>query len=347
MAYSTYLTLIIPAIFALIATYIAMLFVRSYFLESGVISRNPNKKKDEVIPTSGGIAVSFGFIVGVLVYVFGASFGLYTPVASITMLFAAALSVLLIAFVGFLDDLNVKTSFGKSTGMKDWRRGMKQWQKPVLTVLGALPLMAVNAGIAMVALPFVGIVNFGIFYPLLIIPLAVICVANAFNLLGGFDGMATGTALIATLGLLVYSIFYGTAAGALISVVLAASVFVLFMYHKYPVKVLTGDSFTYMWGAAFVAAIVMGNMEAFGIIVFGPWIIEAFLHLRGKFKTTDLGVIQKDGTLAAPYGKKIYSWTHIMMNLKRTKEAEVAMMMWGVEFGFVLLAFAMKWTGLL
>lgn len=347
MVYSTYLTLIVPAVLALVATYIALLFIRTYFLESGIISRNPNKKRDEIIPTSGGIAVSFGFIVGILAYVFGASFGLYKPVASIDFLFAAALSVLLIAFVGFLDDINVKASFGKSTGMKDWRRGMKQWQKPVLTILGALPLMAVNAGIGVVALPFIGAVDFGIFYPLLIIPIAVVVVANVFNLLGGFDGMATGTALIATIGLLIYSILYGTAAGALISVILAASVFVLFMYHKYPVKVLTGDSFTYMWGAAFVAAIVLGNMEAFGIIVFGPWIIEAFLHLRGKFKTTDLGIIKPGGVLAAPYGKRIYSWTHIMMNLKPMKEWEVATYMWFVEIGFVALAFALKFANLL
>ena len=119
------------------------------------------------------------------------------------------------------------------------------------------------------------------------------------------------------------------------------------MYHKYPVKVLTGDSFTYMFGAAFISAVVIGNMEAFGLIVFLPWILEFIMHARGKFKTTDLGVIQKDGTLAAPYGKKIFSWTHIMMNLRRTKEADVAMMMWGVEFGFVILAFAMKWLNLL
>ncbi|MCW6160055.1 MAG: hypothetical protein LVQ95_03145 [Candidatus Micrarchaeales archaeon] len=347
MAYSTYLTLIVPAIFALIATYIAMLFVRSYFLESGVISRNPNKKKDEVIPTSGGVAVSFGFIVGVLVYIFGASFGLYTPVAPVTFLFAAALSVLLITFVGFLDDLNVKTSFGKSTGMKDWRRGMKQWQKPALTFLGALPLMAVNAGVAVVALPFIGAVNFGLIYPLILLPLAVIFVANAFNLLGGFDGMATGTGLIAVLGLLIYSVLYGTYTGALISIVLAASIFVLFLYHRYPVKVLTGDSFTYMFGAAFISAVVIGNMEAFGLIVFLPWILEFIMHARGRFKTTDLGVIKGGGILAAPYGKKIYSWTHIMMNLKPMKEWEVAMYMWFVEIGFVVLAFAMKLFNLL
>ena len=47
-----------------------------------------------------------------------------------------------------------------------------------------------------------------------------------------------------------------------------------------------------------------------------PWIIEFLLHLRRKFKVTDLGIRQKDGTFKAPYGRKIYSLTHLVMNIK-------------------------------
>ena len=88
-------------------------------------------------------------------------------------------------------------------------------------------------------------------------------------------------------------------------------------------------------------------MEAFGIIIFIPWIIEFFLHLKKKFDVTDLGKLRSDGTFEPPYGKKIYSWTHLIMNMKRCKEWEVSLYMWIIEIGFVILAFIFKLFGLL
>lgn len=347
--YVTHLTLIVPALISFIGTLLALLFVRSYMVESGIVfvNLNPDTRRKTMLPTAGGVAVAFGFTIGMLAYVFGDSFGLYSAVASLSFLFATVLSVILITGVGFLDELNIKSTMVETTGMKDIRKGLKQWQKPLFTVIGAIPLMAVNAGVTTVMLPIVGAVNFGLWYPLVLLPLAVIFVANAFNLLGGFDGLITGTGLIAALGMLAYSLMYGTYTGALISAILVASVIPLFWYHKYPIKILPGDSFTYGFGAAFVAAAVVGNMESFGLVVFLPWIIEFFLHAMGRFKTTDLGKPQKDGTLAPPYGKKIYSWTHIMMNIKPMKEWEVSAYMWVVEILFVAFAFLLKFTGLL
>ncbi len=347
--YTTHLTLIIPAIISFVGTLLAIFFIRSYMVESGIVfvNLNPDTRRKTMLPAAGGVSVAFGFTIGMLAYIFGDSFGLYSAVASLSFLFAAVLSVILITGVGFLDELNIKSSMVETTGMKDIRKGLKQWQKPLFTVVGAIPLIAVNAGMTTVMLPFLGAVNFGLWYPLVLLPLAVIFVANAFNLLGGFDGLISGTGLIAAIGLLLYSIVYGTYTGALISAILVASIIPFFWYHKYPIRILPGDSFTYCYGAAFVAAAVLGNMEAFGLVVFIPWIIEFFLHLRGRFKTTDLGVPQKDGTLAAPYGKKIYSWTHIMMNIKPMKEWEVSLYMWIVEILFVGLAFFLKAAALL
>jgi len=329
----------------ILATYVSILFLSSYMLESGVTFTELNKKA-RILPSSGGVAVAFGFAIGILSYVFGGSF-VYVPKASLESLFAVVISVTLIAFVGFLDDINVRTKFTKGTGMKDVRKGLKQWQKPLLTFVGAIPLVAINAGQSTAVLPFIGMVNLGIIYPIVIVPLAVVFVANAVNLLGGFDGMITGTTLIASLGLLVYSVFFGTYTGAIISGVLAASIFVLFLYHKYPVKILPGDSFTYGVGAAIAAAIIIGNMEAFGLIVILPFVIEFLFHLRGKFKTSDLGIPQKDGTMKPRYGGKIYSWTHIIMNLRPLREWEVAQYMWVVELLFVVLAFGLKIAGAL
>ncbi len=352
--YHTYLTIIIPSLAAFAITIIATLFIKSYMLESGVTSPDHNKKNKPTLPSSGGLAVAFGFAIGIFTYIFGTRFPspahpFYLPNASLVYLFATILAVVLISLVGFLDDINVKAKMVKSTDMMDTRKGLKQWQKPLLTLIGAIPLVAVNAGVSVIRLPFIGNVSFGILYQLIILPLAVIFAANAFNLLGGFDGIATGTGLIASLAMLLYSISMpvGTYAGALISAVLSASIFGFFLFNLYPAKVLPGDSFTYGVGAAIVGAMVIGNMESFGLIIFMPWIIEFILHARKKFKVTDLGKIQKDGTFLPPYGKKIYSWTHIIMNIKRCKEWEVSLYMWIIEIGFVALAFGLKAMALL
>ena len=342
-----HLTLLIPAVVTFVMTVVAIMFARYYMVEIGVTTIDHNKKRHPILPTSGGVAVAFGFAMGVLAYIFGGSFNVYYPIADQYFLFATVLSVLMIAFVGFLDDLNVKKVMVKSTDMMDYRKGLKQWHKPLFTLIGAIPLMAINAGVSTIAMPFLGAVNFGILYPLLIVPLAVIFAANAFNLLGGFDAIASGSSLILSLGMLIYSIIYGNYNGTLLSAVLFAAILGFFIFDRYPAKIINGDSFTYGVGAAIVATAIIGNMEAFLLIAFVPWIIEFVLHLRKKFQSTDLGKLQNDGTFVAPYGKRIYSWTHFIMNLRPMKEWEVSATFWAIEALFVLLAFGLKIAGLL
>lgn len=347
MAYHSYLTLLIPAVVAFVITVGGTLFVMSYMMDSGVSAMDHNKKKVLRLPSSGGLAVAFGFAVGLLTYVFGISFNLYSASTSLNAIFATIIAVMLIALVGFLDDINVKRELVKATDMMDTKKGLKQWQKPLMTLVGAIPLMAINAGVSTIRVPFVGPVAFGWLYPIVIIPLAIIFAANSFNLLGGFDGIATGSGLIASTALLIYSLVWGTYTGALISGVLFATLLAFVWFNLYPAKLIPGDSFTYAVGACLAVAMILGNMESFGVIIFMPWIIEFLLHLRRKFKVTDLGRLRKDMTFEAPYGKKIYSWTHLIMNAKRCKEWEVSLYMWMICIGFVILGFALKYLALL
>ncbi len=346
MAYHTFQTLLIPALITFIITLVSTKFVTGYLSSSGITIDDKNKEKRISLPTSGGVAVAFGIIVGIVVYAFGGTF-VFTPVVAISDLFAVGLAVLLIALVGFLDDIHIKGKNVMTTDLMDRKLGLRQWQKPLLTVIGALPLMAINAGVSTVTIPFFGAVDLGIIYPLIILPLAVIFVSNAFNLLGGYDGLQSGTALVASAGLLIYSVFFGNYIGALLSAILFASLLAFLPFNMYRAKILPGDSFTYAIGAMLVAIMAMGNSEAFGVIIFIPWIIEFFLHLRKRFHTTDLGTRQRDGTFRAPYGRRIYSLTHVVMNIKRATEIDIALYLSLLEVVFVLLAFGLKLGGFL
>ncbi len=349
--YQTFETIILPAVVVFITTFYSTRFLVKYLYSSGIIAEDINKPKPVKLASSGGIGVAFGIVFGILLYIFGTTF-IFKPVLDITALMAAALSISLVTFVGFIDDINVKAEKVKSTDMMDIREGLKQWQKPILTLVGALPLMAISAGTSTIILPFIGAVNFGILYPLLLIPLAVVFVPNAVNILGGFDGLQPAMILVASGGLMIYSILFGTTTsaymGAFLSAMLFSAVLAFFPYNRYKARIIPGDSFTYAAGAGLVVTMILGNAEAFGFIIFLPWVIEFFLHLRRKFKVRDLGILQKDGTMKAPYGKKIYSLCHLVMNLKKKPtETDVTLWLTVIEVAFVALAFGLKVYGLL
>ncbi|MGC8478693.1 MAG: hypothetical protein ACP5NE_02070 [Candidatus Micrarchaeia archaeon] len=345
--FHTYLTILVPSIVAFLVTLAGTVFLMHYMRSSGITLQDHNKHSKLVLPTGLGFATVFGFTVGLLTYVFGSSFNLYAPVASMEDLFGIITAITLIAIVGFIDDINLRVTKATTNEKEGSWAGLKQWQKPVLTFMGAIPLMAINAGVSTVRIPIIGNLALSIYYPLVIVPLSIMFGANAFNLLGGFDGIATGTGTIAVFAMLIYSLIFGTYTGVLISAIFLASMLAFTPFNIYPSKMIPGDSFTYFFGAAIIADMILGNMESFGILIFMPWIIEFLLHARRKFKTRDMGKLMPDGTFEAPYGRKIYSWTHVFMNIKKCKEWEVSLYMWFVEIGFIVLAFIMKVFALL
>ena len=225
--FHTYLTILIPSVVGAIVTLVATMFLMKYMKYSGITLVDHNKKSKPVLPTGLGFAIAFGFSVGLMVYIFGSSFGLYTPVASLEDLFGIITAVLLITIVGFIDDINIRMSNANTEDKVGSWAGLKQWQKPILTFMGAIPLMAINAGISIVRIPLVGNIALSIYYPLVVVPLAIMFGANAFNLLGGFDGIATGTGTVAIFALLIYSLIFGTYTGALISAILFASMLIM------------------------------------------------------------------------------------------------------------------------
>ena len=199
--------------------------------------------------------------------------------------------------------------------------------------------MAVRVGETTMTIPILGPINFGLIYPLILIPLAVIFVSNAINLLGGFNGSEAGMGLI-------YCGFLGIIAlisnQTVAAVIFSSTFFALFgflIFNKYPAKILPGDSLTYCLGAVVVSGVIIGNIERAGIIMMIPFFIEFLLKLKSGFKASCLGKLRKDGRLDAPYGKKIYSWTHIIMNLGKLTEKQVTLILILIQIIFGLILF--------
>jgi len=306
-----------------------------FFERNNIIALDLHKKNKPKIANSGGIPVFISAIFGIMFFIAIQTF-IFNNTNQILYLFAGMTTILLISLIGFFDDLNISEVV---RGKMKIRKGLKQWQKPLLTLPAAIPLMVVSAGVSTMSIPFIGVVNFGIIYPLFLIPIGVVFAANAVNLLGGFNGSEAGMGVVYCLALATYSLFFGEIISAIIFFSVTGALLGFLFFNWYPAKILSGDSLTYGLGATIATGIIIGNMEKAGIIILIPFIIEFFLKLRSRFKAYSLGKLRKDGTLESPYGKNIYSLTHVLMNLGKLKERQVTIGLILIEIICVLSLF--------
>jgi len=322
-------------VFSFVASYIlTRVFAISYFKRNNIVALDLHKKGKQKIPNSGGLPVSLSIIYGLLLFV-----SIQTVLKNteqLVYLFAAILSIFLITIIGFLDDLD---SIDVATGKRKIRKGLRQWVKPLLTLSGAIPLMGISAGETTMVVPFLGPINFGWFYPAILIPLAVVFVSNVVNLLGGFNGSEAGMGVVYCFFLGLIALKNNQIVAAAIFFSTFAALFGFLKFNWYPARILPGDSLTYCLGAVVVSGVIIGNMERAGIIMMFPFFIEFLLKLRSKFKASCLGILRKDGKLDPPYGNKIYSWTHIIMNLGKLTEKKVTITLILIQTIFGLLLF--------
>lgn len=295
-----------------------------FLRNSGIVGIDQQKRQKPELPTSGGVAVVVGFLVAISVYIGLVTFvplvqGTEPMDVGLELLLASLSATLVIGLIGLIDDIHVDHEGIEEKGNTQVRVGLAQQYKYFAPLIAALPLMAVKAGTSIMHLPFIGQFNVGILYPLVFIPIGITCVVNATNMLAGQNGLETAMGAIAFLGLGVFTYLQGAMEGAIISFGMAAALSAFYIFNAYPARILPGDSLTYAIGAAFASAVIIANVERFGIVIFLPWIAEAFLKLRSRFQASSLGVLQEDGTLK-PQHDKVYSMTHVLMRFGVTEQ---------------------------
>lgn len=287
-----------------------------------LVVKDMNKYKHPLIPTFGGIAVIIGFLIGVLFYVGFLVFYLKRT-AHLVEIFGILTTILIISFIGMLDDF-----------VCGWKKGFKQWQKPLLTIPAALPLMTINAGVEKMYIPLLGMLNTGYLYPLLIIPSAIIGASQGFNMLAGLNGLGAGMAsiILLTLGYIAWQV--GNWWIAIIACIAVFSLLAFLLFNKYPAKIFPGDVLRYPLGALIACIAIVGNMEKAALILFIPYFIELIIKAKNKFKTECFLIPDKDNALEMP--PKIGSFTHIiLLFLKKFKtkvyEYEIVATLWIIE----------------
>jgi UDP-N-acetylglucosamine--dolichyl-phosphate N-acetylglucosaminephosphotransferase len=328
-----YLSIIIPSLLAFLTTLVATPhFIRILKLE-GIVGIDIMKKNKPKIPEMGAPPIILGFTIGIFSYVFLQQYLIKTlPTQGLLYLMAAITTIILLSFIASLDELTtlMKKKEGKKGFEKYKRMGLSQISQPLLMSIAALPLIATGAGESVLHLPLLGSINIGIAYPLIIIPIAVLGAANATNMLAGFNGLTSGLGIVLMIFLSMYSYLFGAYSATIISIVFLATLLAFIIYNWYPAKIFPGG-LDYLVGGVTAVVAIVGNIEKFALILFMPWFIELVLKMRSKFKAENFGVLQKDGTLKAPY-KKIYSLTHLVMKAGKFKEWQVSLILIVSEF---------------
>ena len=326
--------IIISFLCALISFLVIWIFTPwliKYLKRINLVDFDQNKENKPLFPTSGGIIVMGGMFIGLLMYVFFKVFFFDLEIGKdyLTYVFAAITSILIITFVGFIDDLLIKRNHDSGSGLK-------QWQKPLLVLPAAIPLMVINAGTSIMSIPLFGDVNFGLIYPLVLIPMGVFGAANMVNLLAGFNGMEAGMGIVYTGMLGLYAYMNGRLISALIALMAFSALLAFYYYNKYPTKIFPGDSLTYLLGATLACIAILGNMEKACLIVAIPFFIEFVLKARGKFQKQSYGYY-KDGKIHNLYGKEIYSIPHLLTRTGKYTEKQVTYFCIFMEFIFASL----------
>ncbi len=318
-------SVILVSVISFLITLVILPWLIRYLKKIELFVIDQNKEDKPLVPISGGLAVTAGILAAFMGWIFAKTFFQQLNSDAHIIIFAVLVSLLTVSFVGFIDDVLIKKS-------REGSYGLKQWQKPLLTLIAAAPLVAVKAGTTVITVPFYGSFDVGIFYPLILVPIGFIGATNMVNLLAGFNGSEAGMGLIYTGMLGLYAYVNGSYVAALLAFATFSSLLVFFYYNKYPAKILPGDSLTYLLGAVIASIAIVGNIEKAALIASIPFIIEFFLKMRTKFKAQSYG-FYKDGKVQSKYDK-IYSIPHILTRTGKYTEKQVTMFMILVQLFF-------------
>ena len=315
-------------------------FITYYFIKRwielakifGFMSKDMNKYEKPLVAEPGGPFVVLGITFGILTYLFLKSYIIKTETNIIEILSILTVTILS-GFLGLFDDI------------LGWKKGLKSWQKPLFTLPFALPLMVLKMGETKMTIPFLGTIDFGILYPLLLIPIGIMGTSNAFNMIAGYNGLEATMSILLFLGIAIKSYLLEKYYLTIISLITISSLLAFLYFNKYPAKIFPGNSFTYAIGALFGSLVIVGNMEKFGIILFSLYFLELILFLRGLkdgIYKENFAIPDPQNNLKEPY-KKIYSTTHLAIRFIRKikgycKETDVVLFLAALQTIILIIA---------
>ena len=194
------------------------------------------KKHKGVIPPLGGIAIFVGFLLSSLIFTDGYS--------SVTLKYLIGASVLML-FIGLKDDLmNISA------------------KKKLIVQIIAVLLLFIYGNVRLInCYGFFGMDEVNIMFSLFLTLFVMLSIINAFNLIDGIDGLASGLAIVASVFLGVWFFVAGHFTLAVISIALAGSLCGFFIFNVFgkKSKLFMGDTGSLIIGLIISTLIIKFN----------------------------------------------------------------------------------------
>jgi UDP-GlcNAc:undecaprenyl-phosphate GlcNAc-1-phosphate transferase len=269
------------------------------------------------VPRLGGIAILFSVLVALSCLLFlhnTLTEALHSDVRKIIAFLVCATLVLLI---GVYDDL----------------RGANATVKFVSLGAVATLFYVLGGRIVTLSIPFVGGLKLPVIVGLVLTVFWVVGIANAFNLIDGVDGLATGSALFSSLVILVVSLVQGYSYVTVIALVLTGALAGFLRYNFNPASIFLGDSGALLIGFSLAALSIQGSQKsttavavAIPILAFGLPVVDTTITIARRFIS------------GKPIFKGDREHIHHMLLARGWSQRRVVLVLYGVSAAFGLLA---------
>lgn len=290
---------------------------------AGILGSDVHKASRPMIPEMGGFALASGFGSAVLLTLALVRFAGWGHQLDVPTLLAVLAVSLIAALIGLIDDL----------------LSLSQATKALLPILAALPLAAIRAGVTEMVIPLVGPIDVGWVYPLILIPVGVTVAANASNMLAGFNGLELGIGIVQMGSLAILAGILGEAGALLILLAGLGALLGALRFNWFPARVFIGDVGTLTIGAIVASAVIVGNFEVAGVIVFLPHAVDFALKARHRFPTEGWeGDRGKDGQLRCPQRSPSSLPQLLLKACGGLRERTLVLLLIGIEAAFGLAA---------
>ena len=234
------------------------------------------------------------------------------------------------SILGLYDDLT-KIFFWKKTSFFGLRFRYKLILEIVLAAIISYWLYT-NLKINFIYIPFFGVFNLGLFYPIFA-AFVIVSFANAVNITDGLDGLAVGCLMIALFSFLVIA---RSIIDIPISLFLSAwlgGILAFLYFNIYPARIFLGDSGALSFGATYATiGLILGKTFALVVIggIFVLEILSSFVQLLAK------KYLKRKILPVAPL--------HLTLQLIGWSEPKIVMRFWLIQILFsifgLMIAFA-------
>jgi len=271
----------------------------------------------KAVPRLGGIAIFLSMLIALFFLAMVNNLLTQTLRPDLRAIVVFVVCGFLVLLLGVYDDLRGASAVVKFAGLA------------AVTML----FYALGGRIEGLSIPFVGGIALHPILGFLLTMIWVVGIANAFNLIDGVDGLASGSALFSSLVLLSVSLVQGKTMVVVIALVLTGALAGFLRYNFNPASIFLGDSGSLFVGFALAALSIQGSQKAptavavaIPVLAFGLPVVDTSVAIARRFLS----------------GKPIFQGDrehiHHMLLERGWSQRRVALVLYGVSACFGLLA---------